>query len=70
MDFRYTDSDGDSKLTDSYRLSIDVTEPSDDGGGLPLGPLLIGLVVVGGVGGVLWRRRNSETTDVSGLDNE
>ena len=70
MDFRYTDSDGDSKLTDSYRLSIDVTEPSDDGGGLPLGPLLIGLVVIGGVGGVLWRRRNSETTDVSGLDNE
>ena len=70
MDFRYTDSDGDSKLTDSYRLSIDVTEPSDDGGGLPLGPLVIGLVVVGGVGGVLWRRRNSETTDMSGVDTE
>jgi len=70
MDFRYTDSDGDSKLTDSYRLSIDVTEPSDDGGGLPLGPLLIGLVVVAGAGGVLWRRQNSDTTDLSGLDNE
>ncbi len=70
MDFRYTDSDGDSKLTDSYRLSIDVAEPTDDGGGLPLGPLLIGLVVVAGAGGVLWRRQNSETTDLSGLDNE
>jgi hypothetical protein len=56
VDFRYVDSEGDSKLTDSYRVAISVTEPTDDGGGLPVGPLVIGLVVVGGVGGVLWRR--------------
>jgi hypothetical protein len=60
VDFRYVDSEGDSKLTDSYRVAISVTEPTDDGGGLPVGPLVIGLVVVGGVGGVLWRRTGGD----------
>ena len=55
MDFRYTDDDGDSKLSDSYRMAISVTEPEDDGG-LPVGSLLVGLGAVAGVGAFLWRR--------------
>ena len=67
MDFRYTDSDGDSKLTDTYRVAISVTEPVDDGGGLPLGPLAVGLVAVGG-GVFLWRRRGNTTDEIGGTE--
>ena len=64
MDFRYTDSDGDSKLSDSYRMAIGVTEPEDDGG-LPIGALLVGLVAVAGLGALLWRRNGG---DIGGLN--
>ena len=64
MDFRYTDSDGDSKLSDSYRMAIGVTEAEDDGG-LPIGALLIGLVAVAGIGALLWRRNGG---DIGGLN--
>jgi hypothetical protein len=67
MDFRYTNADGDSKLTDSYRLAISVTEPTDDGGGLPVGPLLGVLLVVAGVGTFVWRRRDGDLGALSGL---
>ena len=63
MDFRYTDSDGDSKLSDSYRMAISVTEPEDDGG-LPIGALLIGLAAVAGVGALLWRRNGGDIGDI------
>ena len=63
MDFRYTDSDGDSKLSDSYRMAIDVTEPEDDGG-LPIGALLIGLGAVAGVGALLWRRNGGDIGEI------
>lgn len=43
MDFQYDDEDGDTKLSDTYRRSVDVTEPEDDGGP-PL--LLIGVGVL------------------------
>jgi hypothetical protein len=70
MDFRYTDADGDSKLTDSYRLAIGVTEPADDGGGSPIVPLLLVLLVVAGVGAFLWRRNGGELNDLGGLRDE
>jgi hypothetical protein len=54
VDFRYVDSEGDSKLTDSYRMAISVTEPEESGGS-PL-PLVIGLLVVAGGGFLAWRR--------------
>ncbi|MFC7041713.1 COG1361 S-layer family protein [Halonotius sp. GCM10025705] len=66
MDFRYTDADGDSKLTDSYRLAVSVTEPTDDGGGLPVVPLLLVVLVVAG-GAFLWRRKGGEIDDFGGL---
>ena len=55
MDFRYDDEDGTSKVSETYRAAIDVTEA--EGGGVPW--LLVGgLVVIVAVGaGVLWRRR-------------
>ncbi|MFQ3475086.1 hypothetical protein HKK80_02340 [Halonotius sp. F2-221B] len=70
MDFRYTDADGDSKLTDSYRLAVSVTEPADDGGGSPIVPLLLGLLVVAGIGAFLWRRSGGELNDLGGLRDE
>lgn len=70
MDFRYTDSNGDSKLSDSYRTAISVTEPTDDGGGLPIGPLLLVLLVVAGGGAFLWRRNDGELDDIGGLRDE
>ncbi|WP_241981517.1 COG1361 S-layer family protein [Halorubrum sp. GN11_10-6_MGM] len=55
LDFRYDDADGDSQLTDTYRIPIDVTESED--GGLPL-PLIIVALLVAGTGAlVIYRRR-------------
>ena len=55
MDFRYDDADGTSKVSDTYRAAIDVTEA--EGGGAPW--LLVGglVVLVAVVAGVVWRRR-------------
>jgi MYXO-CTERM domain-containing protein len=55
MDFRYDDEDGTSKVSETYRAAIDVTE-SEDGG--PSWLLIGGLLVVVALGaGALWRRR-------------
>lgn len=66
IDFRYVDSDGDSKLSDSYRMAISVTEP-DDNGGSPL-PLVIGLLIVAGAVAFLWRRGTFDNVDLPGND--
>ncbi|MGB9964101.1 COG1361 S-layer family protein [Halobacterium hubeiense] len=55
FDFRYDDQRGNSQLTDTMRVPINVVESS--GGGLPM-PLIIGAVVlIGGAAAVLWYRR-------------
>jgi sialidase-1 len=55
LDFRYDDADGDSQLSDTYRVPIEVTE--SEGGGLPLPIILLGALVVGTGGLVVYRRR-------------
>ncbi|TQQ83378.1 hypothetical protein EGH24_00855 [Halonotius terrestris] len=64
IDFRYVDSDGDSKLSDPYRMAISVTEP-EDGGGSPL-PLVIGLLIVAGAVAFLWRRGTFDGINLPG----
>lgn len=56
FDFRYTDSDGNTHLSDTFRKPLDAVE-SQSGGGPPI-PLLLGLgmVIAGGIG-VVYRRR-------------
>ena len=55
VDFEYTEPDGDTVLSDTYNVAIDVTDSSGDGG-VPVG--LIGLLTLGGFVGVLvWYRR-------------
>ncbi|WP_272045406.1 COG1361 S-layer family protein [Halorubrum ezzemoulense] len=55
LDFRYDDADGDSQLSDTYRVPITVT-PSE-GGGLPLPVIFVAALVVGTVGLIVYRRR-------------
>jgi hypothetical protein len=55
LDFQYDDSDGDTKLSKTYRIAVAVAE-SSGGGGPPL-LLVAGLVVVVGVVGVYLYRR-------------
>jgi uncharacterized membrane protein len=56
MDFQY-DDDGDTIVSDTYQVPVDVTT-SDDSGGLPLVPILIAIVVVLGSGAFYYRRRD------------
>jgi hypothetical protein len=55
MDFRYDDEGGDTLTSDTYRLPLQVTADSD-GGGLPVLPLVVGLVVLVAVGVYAYRR--------------
>jgi hypothetical protein len=57
MDFQYDDDGGDTIVSDTYQVPVDVT-PSDNGGGLPLVPILIAVVVVLGGAGFYYRRRD------------
>ncbi|QLH77828.1 sialidase [Halosimplex rubrum] len=45
MDFQYDDADGDTTLSSGYTFAVDVTEPEDSGGGLPV-PVIVGALVV------------------------
>jgi hypothetical protein len=56
LDFRYDEADGDTELSDSYRLPVQIVEP-EDGGGLPLLPIAVLVVLVAvGVGYYRYRR--------------
>ena len=55
FDFRYDDADGNSQLSDTVRVPVDVTE--SEGGGLPLPALAVVLLVVVAGAVVFYRRR-------------
>jgi len=55
LDFRYDDVDGDSQLSDTYRVPIDVTASEE--GGLPLPIILVAVLIVGTGALVVYRRR-------------
>ena len=46
MDFQFDDADGDQLLESGYNVPVEVTEPDSGGGGLPLVPVVLGIVVV------------------------
>ena len=57
VDVRYQDAEGNSQITDSYRLPIEVLEPEESGGLGSLGTiamLVVSLLAVGG--GYVWYR--------------
>ena len=57
LDVRYQNSEGESRITDSYRLPIEVLEPEESGGLGSLGTiamLVVSLLAVGG--GYVWYR--------------
>jgi len=59
LDFQYDTERGDTELSDVYTHPVEI-EPGVDDGGIGFGtllPVVIGLVVVGGAGFVLWRRQ-------------
>lgn len=55
LDFRYDDTDGDSHLTDTYRVPIDVTESEE--GGLPLPIIAVALLIIATGALVVYRRQ-------------
>jgi hypothetical protein len=56
MDFQYDDDESDTIISDTYQIPVDVT--SGSGSGLPIGLILLVVVVLGGgLGGVLYYRR-------------
>ena len=57
LDFRYDDERGNDRISDVTQYPIEVTEPTDDGG-RSIVPIGVGvLVVVAGLGAVVWYRR-------------
>nr|WP_241430542.1 COG1361 S-layer family protein [Haloferax alexandrinus] len=57
FDFRYTDSDGSTHLTDTFRKPLDAVQPQNSGVS-PITLILgLGVVVAGGVAVVYWRRK-------------
>ena len=52
IDFQYDEADGDRKISDTYKLAVDVTSDDSDGGGafpMVLGAVLVVVVVLGGI---------------------
>jgi len=59
MDFQYDDADGDTLLSDTYQIPVTVEAPAEEGGGLPILPIVVVVVVLAGAGYYLYRRRQS-----------
>ncbi len=55
VDFQYDDADGDTHITDTYQVPVEVTEP--ESGGPPVVPIVIVVVLVLALGGYAYYRR-------------
>lgn len=55
VDFQYDDADGDTHITDTYQVPVEVTEPEN--GGLPLIPIAIAAVLLLAIAGYAYYRR-------------
>ena len=55
LDFQYDDADGDTLISDTYQVPVQVTEPTDEGG--PPIPLILGVLVVLAAAAYLLNRR-------------
>jgi len=58
FDFQYERPDGDTEVSRTYKVPIEVTP--NEGGGLPIGMILGSVVVVGVLGVVGWRRNQRD----------
>ncbi|MFB6184443.1 MAG: COG1361 S-layer family protein [Haloarculaceae archaeon] len=60
VDFQYDNSDGDTLLSDTYRLPVTITDGTSGSGGPPVLPIVVVAVVVIASGGYYWytRRRS------------
>jgi len=56
LDFRYDEADGDTALSDTYRLPVAVVEP-ESGGGLPVVPIVVLVLIALAAGGYYRYRR-------------
>ncbi|SNR41482.1 COG1361 S-layer family protein [Halorubrum vacuolatum] len=57
IDFRYDDERGNDRISDVIQYPVEVTEPVDDGGGIPWIPVVIGVLVLVAAGGYVYSRR-------------
>ena len=75
MDFQYDTADGESKLSETYEVPIEVREPESSGllslgggdGGLPIVPILLAIALVAIIATVIVRRRNGGDGRGSGV---
>lgn len=59
LDFQYETPSGDSRISDTYQVGVNVDSPSG-GGGLPLLPIGVVVIVVLAGGGAVWYRRRQQ----------
>ncbi len=57
LDFRYDDERGNDRISDVTQYPVEVAEPTDDGGDLPVGPIVIGVALLVAVVAAVVRRR-------------
>jgi len=63
VDFQYELPDGDTEVSETYRVPVTAERQERGGGGLPFLPITVGALAVAGVGLFVWRRRDRNGGD-------